>query len=178
MLLFAYAIIFSFVCTRKGAHWPFILKIACLFGLATGLFEILAISAENGVPSFLQTKWFQLAEITGVFCAWGFAGFYASRELTSLRAGLLTAILASMICMLTAVTGGLIIELYLIPADPAVVATWQEFKRSGWTDPTAFRIANTFDSASSHLLLAPIVAAIFGTIGSALGSRGTFYPSR
>jgi hypothetical protein len=59
--------------------------------------------------------------------------------------------------------------MFLAPANPALVATWQEFKRSAWTDPAAIQIANTLDSAFSHLLLAPVVALVVGAIGAGLG---------
>jgi hypothetical protein len=52
-----------------------------------------------------------------------------------------------------------------------VVATWSEFRRSGWADPGAFQVANTLDSAFSHLLLAPVAAGIVGALGSILGRR-------
>ncbi len=59
--------------------------------------------------------------------------------------------------------------MFVAPTNPAIVATWQEFKRSAWTDPAAFQIGNTLDSAFGHLLLAPVVAMIFGAIGAGLG---------
>lgn len=39
------------------------------------------------------------------------------------------------------------------------------------SDLTTFTFFNTLDSASSHLLEAPILAAIFGTLGALLGKR-------
>jgi hypothetical protein len=48
-----------------------------------------------------------------------------------------------------------------LPLDRAGV-TWREFKRSGWTDVHAFTIANALDAALSHLIIGPVVGAIFG----------------
>ncbi len=73
------------------------------------------------------------------------------------------------VCMLIGVAGGLAVEMFVAPTDPAPVATWQEFQRSAWTDPATFQIANTLDSAFSHLLLAPVVAIVVGTIGAGFG---------
>ena len=57
------------------------------------------------------------------------------------------------------------------PTNPITVAAWEKFKRSGWSDPTAFQVVDALDSAFSQLLLTPVVAAIFGAIGSAMGHR-------
>jgi hypothetical protein len=62
------------------------------------------------------------------------------------------------------VTFGFVWEFYLITPKPEYVVTWGEFKRSGWTDVHAFTIANTLDSALSHLIVGPIVGAIFGGV--------------
>jgi len=60
-------------------------------------------------------------------------------------------------------------DVFIAPTSPALVATWQEFKRSASTDPVAFQIANTLDSAFSQLLVAPVVAIVVGAIGSGGG---------
>jgi hypothetical protein len=70
--------------------------------------------------------------------------------------------------MLLAVAAGLTIEFFIAPPDPATISTWAEYRRSGWTDAYAFGLANTLDSAFTHLIIAPIVAMVFGGIGSLL----------
>ncbi len=65
---------------------------------------------------------------------------------------------AALVCTLILVGFGLALTFASIPS--GYVSTWSEFRRSGWTDATAFGIANTFGSAYSHLLLGPIVGAI------------------
>jgi hypothetical protein len=70
--------------------------------------------------------------------------------------------------MLISVATGFLFELLLSPPDPVYVATWAEFKRSGWADPRAFGVANTLDSGFTHLLIAPIVATVVGALGSLL----------
>jgi hypothetical protein len=45
-----------------------------------------------------------------------------------------------------------------------------EFKRSGWTDIHAFTIANTLDSALSHLIVGPIIGVVFGGPAGALAA--------
>jgi hypothetical protein len=63
---------------------------------------------------------------------------------------------------------GPVVEFYLATPQPEYVATWGEFKRSGWTDVHAIPIANTLDSAQSHLIIGPIAGAIFGAIGGVI----------
>jgi hypothetical protein len=70
--------------------------------------------------------------------------------------------------MLIAVAAGFLIELFLVPPRPEYVSTWPEFKRSGWTDPHAFGVANTLDSGFTHLIIAPVVALVFGDVASLL----------
>ncbi len=64
--------------------------------------------------------------------------------------------------MLIAVAAGFLIQFFLIAPKPDYVSTWAEFKRSEWTDPRAFEIANTLDSGFTHFIIAPFVALIFG----------------
>jgi hypothetical protein len=70
--------------------------------------------------------------------------------------------------MLIAVAAGFLIEFFVAPPDPAIVSMWAEYRRSGWTDAHAFGLANTLDSAFTHLIIAPIVAMVFGGVGSLL----------
>ena len=102
------------------------------------------------------------------FLLWTIAAVLATRHTNTIRSGLLTAVLSAALCMTLSVATGFLVELFLRPPSTASVATWPEFLRSHWTDPRAFAIANTFDSAFSHLLFAPIVAALLGSLASAL----------
>lgn len=74
--------------------------------------------------------------------------------------------------MLIAVTGGFVVEFFVSPPEPAYVATWAEFKRSGWTDARAFALANTLESAFIHLVVAPFVALFTGGLGCLLAQFG------
>lgn len=137
-----------------------------MFGFASGLTEILAIAGENNVVAFRVP---QLLGMLSVFAIWSVAGLWTTLTLKSVKAGVLTSVVTAAICMLFAVAGGVWLEMFVAPANPALVGGWQEFKRSDWTDPGAFQIANTRDSAFGHLLLAPLVASIFGAVGSGFG---------
>jgi hypothetical protein len=165
--LLAYGIAVMWIAKTRDARWDGTIRSAALFGLLGGTMEALNIAIENGVPAAVHVPALPLVFMLAIFTSWGVAGLQAARSLHSIRAGLLTAVSSAGICMLLGVTAGLGIEL-LAPPLPAYVATWAEFKRSGWTDAHAFALANTLDSAFTHLIVGPVVALVFGGVASLL----------
>jgi len=149
-----------------GANSEIVLRNAALFGTATGVIEIANIAIEQGIPFAVRGPALQITVMLLIFAVWGFAGFRISKLLCSVRSGILTSVFSAGICMLIAVAAGFAIEFFLVPPRPDYVATWGEFQRSGWTDARAFGIANALDSGSSHLVIAPIVALVFGGAAS------------
>jgi hypothetical protein len=130
------------------------------------MFEVLNIGIENGIPFAVRGPILQIFFMLALFISWGVAGFHSARSLRSIRAGILTAICSAVICMLIGVAAGFVLQFFLAPLPPAYISTWGEFARSGWTDARAFGLANTLDSAFTHLVIAPIVALVFGGIAS------------
>jgi hypothetical protein len=167
-VLLAYAVAVVWVGRSKDAGWDAILKRAILFGIFGGTLEALNIAIENGIPVAIHSPAVPIGFMLLVFSSWGVAGFRATRSLRSVRAGVLTALSSGAVCMLIAVCAGFLIEFFAAKPAPAYVATWGEFTRSGWTDPRAFAIANTMDSAFTHLLAAPPVALVLGGLASLL----------
>jgi hypothetical protein len=49
---------------------------------------------------------------------------------------------------------------------PVYVATWEEFKHSGWSDAHAFAIANSLEAGFTHLLTGLVLGTVFAGIGS------------
>ena len=135
---------------------------ALLFGTITACMEIAGIAMENYTQ--ITSPALPIGLMLTVFSLWGIAGFLVSRRLTSIRFGLFTAAIAAGVCMLIAVAAGFLIDFSLHPPTPDSVQSWAEYKRSGWTDPHAFAIANTFESAMTHLMVAPFVALVFAGI--------------
>jgi hypothetical protein len=170
--LLAYAVAVVFIARICGPYWDSILRAAIVFGLLTGSLEALNVGIENGVPSLVRGPVLAIGFMLITFVLWGTAGFRTARLLRSIRAGLLAAVLSAAFCMLIAVAAGFIVQFFLVPPEPAYVATWAEFKRSGWTSASAFAVANTLDSGFTHLVIAPIVALLFGGIGSLLARFG------
>lgn len=169
--LAAYAVAIVWIARTRGAYWDTIRRNATLFGLVGGTFEILNIGIENGIPFAVHGPVLQIGFMLAIFISWGVAGFRTARSLTSFRAGVFAAVLSAGICMLIAVAGGVGIQFFLVPPEPAYVSTWEEFMRSGWTDARAFGVANTLDAGFTHLVIAPVVALLFGGVASWLAQR-------
>ena len=167
-ILFLYTVATAFLFRVHGRVWNTMLANAIAFGVITGVLEIFNIGLENLAPAEARIPALSIGFMVIVFSLWGIAGARTARLGNSTRAGIATAVLSAGICMLLAVAGGFFIELLVAPPDPAVVSTWAEYRRSGWTDPRAFGLVNTLDSGFTHLVIAPIVAAVFGGIGSVL----------
>ena len=153
---------------KREKHLHTIFKVAAICGVIAAAFEALNIAIEN---STANSPAITLGLMVGIFLSWGIAGFGAKRTSGDFRSAILAAVLSAAICMLLAVTVGFTLELLLQPPDPSSVATWAEYKRSGWTDPRAFAIANTFDSGFTHLIEAPFVAILTGIVGSFLAGE-------
>jgi len=164
--LLAYAVATVYLARTRGPYWDSILTSAFVFGVTTGIFEVMNVGFENGIPLVVRGPLLPIGFMLLVFTSWGIAGFRTTRSLNSVRAGILAAVLSAAICMLIAVTAGFVVEFFLAPPEPTYVSTWAEFKRSGWTDAGAFAVANTLDSGFTHLVVAPIVALLFGGLAS------------
>ena len=166
--LVVYAVAIVLVARVNGQYSDAVLKTAIPLGFLTGILEVVNIGIENGIPVRVVGSAVALGFMVVVFTLWGVAGFLTARALGSTRAGLLAATSSSCICMLIAVAAGFAVQFFLAPPDPAGVSTWAEYKRSGWTDPRAFGIANTLESGFTHLVVAPIIATLFGGSGALL----------
>lgn len=139
------------------------------FGLLGAGLEMISIVVENVWTAGAVSKGLTAFCLLAMFAIWGIAGFRVSRAARAIAPGTTTSIVTAMVCMTLSVPVGMFVEFYALSADPAYVRQWAEFKRSGWTDPGLFAVANTFDSAFTHFLLAPIVGSVLGTIGAVIG---------
>jgi len=162
----AYAVATIYLARTRGPYWDSILTSASIFGVITGIFEVINVGFENGIPFVVRGPLLPIGFMLLIFTSWGIAGFRTTRSLKSARAGLLAAVLSAAVCMLIAVAAGFFVQFFLVPPEPTYVSTWAEFKRSGWTDAGAFAVANTLDSGFTHLVIAPIVALLFGGLAS------------
>lgn len=168
-VLLAYALAALIVAPRILPNRSSALSIISAFGIAGGLVEILAVAVENSVLIPAPGAILPLGVMFVVFGSWGVAGYLAMRRFGTARLAIAVPISAAMLCMLIAVTAGFVLQLYALFGNAAEVVTWAEYRRSGWSDPVAFQIANTLESACDHLLFGPFLALILGSAGAFVG---------
>lgn len=74
-----------------------------------------------------------------------------------------------MICVLITIAFGLLLTYISLSHLAHQLVADPDFLRSHWRDLRAFAIANSFDSAFSHLLGGLLIGIIVGAIGACLG---------
>ena len=177
LLLFVYAgivlaiAVTSFVPGRLQA-----LRVGTIIGLTTGVMWVVNLGLEtftnlSGLTSILCTAPFLL----GAFVLWSIGAGQIGWTSGAPVQGVLAAVWSAMICVLITIAFGLLLTFTSIPRLEQQLAADPDYLRSGWSNIHAFAIANSFDSAFSHLLGALIIASVAGTVGgiagTALGSR-------
>jgi len=167
VLLIIYAGIAFATTTNTSPQRHVALRLGAAIGLVTGILWVINLALEtfshlSGIP---VTAPFLL----GAFVLWGVAGFLAARQTGSLALGIVAAIWGAMLCVLLAITFGLVLTYTSLPTLAQQMIADPDFLRSDWSDLRAFAIANAFDSAFSHLLGALLVSTVFGTGGSLAG---------
>jgi hypothetical protein len=148
------------------------LRQGAVVGLALGGVMILHLTAEHLVG--MDRTWSAITSLglfPVLFLSFGWAGFRGAASTGSLRLGIAAALWSAMLCILLTVIYGLLFNYALIYAFPARMENIYhfEFVRSGIHDLHAFVVANCLEAAASHLVLAPILATVFGTPGGLLG---------
>lgn len=157
--------------TGPSAQRASALRTGALVGMLTGGLWVVNLTLEtfanfSGSVSLLASAPFLL----GGFALWGIAGGITARRTGSLRLGVLAAVWAALICVVITVTFGFVLAYTSLPRLEANLVTDPDYLRSGWRDLRAFAIANQFGAAASHLIDAPIIAAIVGLLGGLLSA--------
>jgi hypothetical protein len=166
--LLAYGIFVVWVTASDGSPRRAALKAGTMLGAAGAAIQIAHLGLETSID--LGPVWNGVTGFGLLFCTfvlWGVAGYRAARESGSIVPGVIAGCWSAVVTMSLLIAFGFMLEFYLAVPKPEYVATWGEFKRSGWTDVRAFTVVNTLDSAVSHLVIGPIAGAIFGTIAAA-----------
>jgi hypothetical protein len=135
-------------------------------GLIAAAVQLAHLAAENFIH--FGERWESITTLTfmlSTFLIWGVAGYRGARSAGAIAPGVMSGSWSAIVTMSILVAFGFALEFYLATPKPEYVVTWAEFKRTGWTDVHAFTIANTLDSALSHLIVGPIVGAIMGGVG-------------
>ena len=159
--------------TERIAHGPSALRIGALVGVIGGAIEVVSTALESLV-SLPQTV---VAVTTGVaqvslFLLFAVAGFLGSRRTQRFWSGLSAAIGSAMVAIVIVVTFGFLLITTSLPTLAHNEIGDPDYLRSGWTDISAFAMANTFDAGFTHLVEAPIIASVLGAAGSGIGQIG------
>ena len=163
VVLLLYGMFIVWATRSDGPLHRTVLLLGTPLGLFAAAVQIAHLAAENFIH--FGEPWEGITTVTfmlGTFLIWGVAGYRSARSAAAIAPGVVAGSWSAIVTMSILVTFGFALEFYLVTPKPEYVATWGEFKRSGWTDVHAFTIANTLDSALSHLIVGPIVGAIFG----------------
>lgn len=181
--LAAYALIVaaSPLVVRRAPTLRVALWVGAVAGAVGGVLEIVDISFESLLlePQAVVTV-FTGAAMVALFLLFAAAGFIGARRARAFGSGVAAAVWSAMVAIIIAVTFGFLLMSLALPQLAREMIADPDYARSGWADPTAFAIANTFDSAFIHLLEAPIIAAVLGSAGAGIGlltvRRRTFTP--
>ncbi|MGH3764752.1 MAG: hypothetical protein ACRDTX_06320 [Pseudonocardiaceae bacterium] len=116
----------------------------------------------RGWPNLAVTA----SSLLGGFALWGVGGAMTRRRTGSVPVSVLSAVCAAMVCVAFTITVGFTLAYLAQPRLEHNIDGSPEYLRSAWLDLHAFAIANTLDAGFTHALIAPLVAAITGTIGA------------
>jgi hypothetical protein len=176
-LLLTYGIAALWVRTRPAGPAQKALAFGASLGLVLGAVEALNIALEYFAN--LSGPW---SAITGVSAMglmvmlFGAAGSGVFRRTDSLRLAVLASVWCALIGTVMTCLFGFAINLAFMPHLQRILS--DAYLRSGMQDPGAFAIRNTLDSASSHLLMAPLLATFFGFIGGLASGFSRSTPRR
>jgi len=135
--------------------------VATVWGLIGGVILVVHMILEIFGRHLGENGLLTLAIMFIAFLLWGVAGFVAARATESSCMGCLSGCWSAVVSVLIAVSFGFVLMFFEAPS-LSYVATWQEFKQSGWSDVHAFAIANSLDSGFTHLLCGLVFGCILG----------------
>lgn len=150
------------------------LKAGTASGLLVGITFVATIWVENfadlsGQASTISTLSFMLL----IFLIFACTGWYATTRSKQLSSGIFASVWGAMIGVVIAILFGFAINFLFTHRLEQNLQASAEYLRSGSHDLETFTFWNTLDSAFSHLLEAPIIAAVLGTLGSLISLGST-----
>jgi hypothetical protein len=148
-------------------------RVGTIAGLVGGALDLVSITLESvlALPQSVVTVT-TLVAMLGLFLTFGVAGFVGGRGAGAFWPGVGAAVWSAVVAILLAITFGFLLANVALPKLARDMAGDPDYQRSGWIDPRAFAIANTFDAGFTHLLEGPIIAFVLGSVGSGLGQIG------
>jgi len=144
---------------RSGARVGVVLGAAAVIGHTLEVFAAL----QSPIPAILGVGMWAL-----MFLLFGVASAETYRREGSIAPGIMSSMWAAMISSVTTVVFAFFVGLLFMSRMQRVLSG--AFAVSGMTDARAFVIRNMLDGASSHLLIAPAVAALAGAASGVASS--------
>ncbi len=144
-----------------------VLKPASVAGLGGGSLLVIHMALEQFGDHVGEDSLMTLAFMVAAFTTWAGAAYLVARWSFQIIPGVLAGCWSAMTSVVVVVTFGLALTFFDVPR-ASYVATWPEFKASGWADPQAFSIANSFENASTHIVVALVVGFVMASGGSLL----------
>ena len=144
------------------------LRQGAIFGLIAGALFVVHLPVEHFVRMPRRIDMASTLAVMGLaFSLFGTAGLVAAKRTGCFRLGILAGVWCAMISMVMTCLMGFAL---LFAIMPRLERNFQaEYLRRGGHDPEAFAVLNTLESATSHLIQAPILALIFGSVGGFIG---------
>ncbi len=135
-----------------------------VFGLFIGIIFIADLIVEDFINMSSQVDAFStLGFMFLIFLLFGGAGAYGTYKTGQVRLGVLASIWSAMLGVLIVILVGFALCFLFMQRLEYILAS--DYAHSGMGSPQAFTFFSALDNASTHLLEAPILAAIFGSIG-------------
>lgn len=170
VLLAAYGVAGVVVWRRTGEAAQVALHEGTRIGLLLSAVMMLHMTAEYFVAMgpFWNTV-LSLGLFPVLFLGFGIAGGKAALATGRGWLGLLSSVWCAMLCIVVVCLYGFLVNYAFMPHMETLLRHSEEFKRSGMHDLTAFTVLNSVELAGSHLLIAPLLATIFGGVGGLVG---------
>jgi hypothetical protein len=167
--LLAYAGAALWVRHRSAGLVQIVLAEGARVGLGLGVIAIFDLVLEHFVASDSTVNVIRGVGMWGLmFLAFGAAGSAAYQKAGSLGLAVMSSVWAGLLSAVCMLIGGFVLAVMFMPQMVQILAP--EYARSGMIDPQAFVVQHTLSASTLHLLLVPVVAAIFGLIGGCASS--------
>jgi len=172
LVVYAAALAVTAATFRARLALAIAVRVGAIAGVLTGAMWIASLTIEtfaglSGWPNIAATA----PLLLGAFAIWGTAGAVASGRSDSIAAGTLAAVGGAMLCVAITIGFGFALDVLALPTLESKINGSPEYLASHWGNLHAFAIANTLDAAATHLLLAPIIATLTGTLGGLTAAR-------
>jgi hypothetical protein len=139
-------------------------------GLTLAAIMAVHLTVEDFVD--LPGSWsaaFSLGLFPVLFLGFGCAGVRGALRTGRWRLGLLAGVWSAMLCIVAVCACGFLINCLFMARLETGLHDSPEFLRSGMRDLKAFTVVNSLESCSSHMIIAPVLALVFGGIGGGVG---------